>query len=187
MLNQRNEGVQARLKKVVIHSDGACQGNPGPGGWAAILAYGPHNRELSGGVPATTSNRMELQAAIEALSALKEPCAVEFYTDSAYVKNGVSAWLPNWKRNGWRTKSRKPVKNDDLWRTLDSHASRHQVSWRWLKGHAGHAGNERCDQLAAAEIEKIRKAFSPEKLKGMLLEFLTKDAAEQSQDELEFR
>ena len=174
------------MKKVVIHSDGACHGNPGPGGWAATLAYGPHNRELSGGVPATTNNRMELQAAIEALSALREPCEVEFYTDSEYVKNGVSAWLSNWKRNGWKTKSKKLVKNDDLWRALDSHASKHQVKWHWLKGHAGHAGNERCDQLANAEIAKIKKTFSPETLKGMLLEFLTRDLAEQSQDELGF-
>ena len=172
------------MKKVTIHSDGACHGNPGPGGWAALLNYSQHIRELSGGVAATTNNRMELQAAIEALSALKEPCEVEFYTDSEYVKNGVSAWLSNWKRNGWRTKSKKPVKNDDLWRALDSHVSKHQVKWHWLKGHAGHAGNERCDQLATAEIAKVKKAFSPEQLKGMLREFLTKVPAEQSQEEL---
>ena len=133
--------------------------------------------------PGTTQ---QFQAAIEALSALKEPCEVELYTDSEYVKNGVSVWLSNWKRNGWKTKSKRPVKNDDLWSALDSQASKHQVKWYWLKGHAGHAGNERCDQLATAEIEKIKKAFSLEQLKGMLLEFLTKDAAEQSQDELEF-
>ncbi|MGA7392047.1 MAG: ribonuclease HI [Terrimicrobiaceae bacterium] len=145
-----------RMKKIVIHSDGACHGNPGPGGWAATLAYGPHHRELSGGVPATTNNRMELQAAIEALSALNERCEVEFYTDSKYVKNGVSSWLSKWKRNGWKTKSKKLVKNDDLWRALDSHASKHLVKWHWLKGHAGHAGNERCDQLANAEIAKSR-------------------------------
>jgi ribonuclease HI len=156
------------MKKVVIHSDGGCHGNPGPGGWAAILEYGPHRRELSGGVPATTNNRMELQAAIEALSALKESCEVEFYTDSEYVKNGVSGWLPNWKRNGWRTKSKQPVKNEDLWRALDAQAARHRVKWHWLKGHAGHAGNERCDQLANAEIAKIKKAFAPGQLKAML-------------------
>jgi ribonuclease HI len=173
------------MKKVVIHSDGGCHGNPGPGGWAAILEYGPHSRELSGGVPATTNNRMELQAAIEALSALKEPCEVEFYTDSEYVKNGVSGWLSNWKRNGWRTKSKKPVKNEYLWRALDSHVSKHQVKWNWLKGHAGHVGNERCDQLANTEIAKIKKTFSPEQLKGMLVEFSERDSAEQSQDELE--
>lgn len=172
------------MRKVVIHSDGACHGNPGPGGWAAILKYGPHNRELSGGIPATTNNRMELQAAIEALSALKEPCEVEFYTDSEYVKNGVSAWLSNWKRNGWRTKSKKPVKNEDLWRALDSLASKHEVKWHWLKGHAGHFDNERCDQLANAEIAKIKKTFNTEQLKALLVQFSAKDAAEQTPDEL---
>ncbi len=126
---------------------------------------------------------MELQAAIEALSALKEPCEVEFYTDSEYVRNGVSEWLTKWKQNGWRTKSRKPVKNEDLWRALDAHASRHRVNWQWLKGHAGHIGNERCDQLANSEIAKIKKALSPEQLKEMLVEFSAKDSAEQSQDE----
>jgi len=172
------------MKKVVIHSDGGCHGNPGPGGWAAILEYGPHSRELSGGVPATTNNRMELQAAIEALSALKEPCEVEFYTDSGYLKNGVSGWLSNWKRNGWRTKSKKPVKNEDLWRVLDSHVSKHQVKWHWLKGHAGHVGNERCDQLANAEIAQIKKTLSPEQLKELLAQFLAKEGAEQTSDKL---
>lgn len=128
---------------------------------------------------------MELQAAIEALRALKEPCEVDFYTDSEYVKNGVSGWLSNWKRNGWKTKSKKPVKNEDLWRALDSQVSKHQVKWHWVKGHAGHVGNERCDQLANAEIAKIKKTFSPEQLKEMLIEFSKKDLAEQSQDELE--
>ena len=170
------------MKKVVIHSDGTCLGNPGPGGWAAILEYGEHSRELVGGVPATTNNRMELQAAIEALRALKEPCEVEFYTDSEYVKSGVSAWLSVWKSNGWRTNSKKPVKNEDLWRALDSHTSKHDVKWHWLKGHAGHIGNERCDGLAKAEIVKIRKKFSPEQLKQMLAEFSTKHSAEQLQD-----
>lgn len=173
------------MKKVVIHSDGACHGNPGPGGWAAVLEYGQHRRELSGGVPATTNNRMELRAAIEALNALKEPCGVEFYTDSEYLKNGVSEWLTRWKRNGWRTKSRKPVKNEDLWRALDSLVSRHNVRWNWLKGHAGHLGNERCDQLANAEIAKIKATFTPEQLKGMLAEFSAKDSDEQAQDEFE--
>jgi ribonuclease HI len=168
------------MKKVVIHSDGACSGNPGPGGWAAILEYGQHNRELSGGVPATTNNRMELQAAIEALNALKEPCEISFYTDSEYVKNGVSGWLLHWRRNGWRTKSKKPVKNGDLWRALDFHASQHQIEWHWLKGHAGHVGNERCDQLADAEIAKIKKIFSPEQLKALLAQFSAKDTAERT-------
>lgn len=172
------------MKKVVIHSDGGCHGNPGPGGWAAVLEYGQHKRELSGGVPATTNNRMELQAAIEALRALKEPCAVEFYTDSEYVKNGVSGWLVNWKRNGWRTKSKKPVKNEDLWRALDSSVSKHKVEWHWLKGHAGHIGNERCDQLANEEIAKIKKTFSVEQLKALLAQFSAKDDSDQTSDEI---
>jgi len=163
------------MKKVVIHSDGGCHGNPGPGGWAVVLEYGQHKRELSGGVPATTNNRMELQAAIEALTALKEPCEVEFYTDSEYVRNGVSGWLFNWKRNGWRTKSKKPVKNEDLWRELDRSTARHKIDWHWLKGHAGHAANERCDQLANAEIAKIKKSYSADQLKTLLKEFSKMD------------
>lgn len=159
------------MKKVVIHSDGGCHGNPGPGGWAASLSYGRHTRKLSGGEPATTNNRMELQAAIEALNALKEPCNVEFFTDSTYVKNGVTVWLGTWKRNGWRTKSKKPVKNDDLWRALDLAVSRHQVRWNWLKGHAGHLGNELCDQLANDAIEQIKNSFTPEQLKEALTRF----------------
>jgi ribonuclease HI len=159
------------MKKVVIHSDGGCHGNPGPGAWAAILEHGQNKRELSGGAPATTNNRMELQAAIEALNALKEPCEVEFYTDSEYVKNGVTGWLVNWKRNGWRTKSKKPVKNEDLWRALDSSVANHKVKWHWLKGHAGHAGNERCDQLANEEIAKIKKLFTRDQLKTLLAQF----------------
>lgn len=169
---------------MVIHSDGGCHGNPGPGGWAAVLEYGQHKRELSGGVPATTNNRMELQAAIAALSALKEQCEVEFYTDSEYVKNGVSGWLTNWKRNGWRTKAKKPVKNEDLWRALDSSVSKHKIEWHWLKGHAGHIGNERCDQLANEEIAKIKQAFSAEQLKAVLAQFSAKNDADQTSDEL---
>ncbi len=172
------------MKKIVIHSDGGCHGNPGPGGWAAVLEYGKHRRELSGGVPATTNNRMELQAAIEALAALKEPCEVDFYTDSEYVRNGVSGWLKGWKRNGWRTKAKRPVKNEDLWRALDARAAKHQIKWHWLKGHAGHPGNERCDQLATAEIAKIKKAFSADQVKALLAEFLAKDVAEQASEEM---
>jgi ribonuclease HI len=163
------------MKKVVIHSDGGCHGNPGPGGWAATLESGSHKRELSGGVPATTNNRMELQAAIEALAALKEPCEVEFYTDSQYVKDGVTAWIANWKRNGWKTQAKKPVKNEDLWRTLDPLVSRHKIKWHWLKGHAGHVGNERCDELANIEIAKIKKAFSPDELRESLATFTAKN------------
>ena len=162
------------MKQVTIHSDGGCHGNPGPGGWAAVLEFGPHKRELSGGAPATTNNRMELQAAIEALGALKEHCQVDFYTDSEYVKNGVTGWLAGWKRNGWRTKSKKPVKNEDLWRLLDTQVSRHEIKWHWLKGHAGQAGNESCDQLAGEEIEKIKKVFRPEQLKELLAQFSAK-------------
>jgi ribonuclease HI len=172
------------LKKVVIHTDGACQGNPGPGGWAAILECEGHARELSGGIPATTNNRMELQAVIEALNVLKEPCEIEFYTDSEYVKNGVSKWLANWKHNGWRTKSKQAVKNEDLWRAVDSSVAKHEVEWRWLKGHAGHAGNERCDLLAVEEIAKIRKLFKPEQLQALLVEFVAKTDVQQAVGEL---
>jgi len=172
------------LKKVIIHTDGACQGNPGPGGWAAILECEGQKCELSGGVPVTTNNRMELQAVIEALNALTEPCEIEFHTDSVYVKNGVSKWLATWKRNGWRTKAKQPVKNEDLWRAVDSSVSNHQVDWRWLKGHAGHVGNERCDQLAVEEIAKIRRSFKPEQLKAFLAEFSAKNELQQVAGEL---
>ena len=172
------------MKKIVVHSDGGCHGNPGPGGWAATLEYGAHQREVSGGAPATTNNRMELQAAIEALNALKEPCEVEFYTDSEYVKNGVTGWLANWKRNGWKTKAKKPVKNEDLWRLLDAAVSRHKIEWRWLKGHAGHAGNERCDQLANEEIAKIKKTFSADQLKELLAQFSAREGDKQIVEEL---
>ncbi len=171
------------MKKVIIHTDGACHGNPGPGGWAATLEYGEHKRELNGGVPATTNNRMELQGAIEALGALKEVCAVEFYTDSEYVKNGVLSWMANWKRNGWMTKARKPVKNEDLWRQLDSEVSRHQVEWHWVKGHAGHEGNERCDELATEAVEKLKETLSPEQLQQALQEFEALGAAKSAQAE----
>ena len=160
------------MKQVIIHSDGGCHGNPGPGGWGVVLTYGEHKRELSGGVPATTNNRMELQAAIAALSALKEPCEVEFHTDSQYVKNGVTKWMANWKRNGWRTQARQPVKNADLWRALDAAVAPHQIQWHWVKGHAGHRDNERCDELAAAAMADIRKRFTPDQLKSLLAEFV---------------
>jgi ribonuclease HI len=135
---------------VVIYTDGACSQNPGPGGWGAILIFGKHRKELSGGEALTTNNRMELTAAIAALEALKRPARVELHTDSEYVRNGISQWLPGWKRRGWRTAANEPVKNLDLWRRLDSAQARHQVRWHWLKGHAGHAENERADQLARA-------------------------------------
>lgn len=135
-------------KCVTIYTDGACSGNPGPGGWGAILVYGEHRRELSGGEAATTNNRMELMAAITALETLKMPCEVELWTDSNYVKDGITKWISGWKRNGWKTADKKPVKNAELWQRLDAAAARHNVDWHWVKGHAGHPENERADELA---------------------------------------
>ena len=140
---------------VQIWTDGACLGNPGPGGWGALLRWNGSERELSGSEPDTTNNRMELMAAIQALEALKRPCAVTLTTESQYVRKGITEWLSNWKRNGWKTASRKPVKNDDLWRRLDLAVARHQVSWAWVKGHSGHPENERADALASAAARAI--------------------------------
>ena len=134
--------------KVIIHTDGACSGNPGPGGWGVILQSGEHRKELSGGEPMTTNNRMELTAAIKALEALKGPSEVELYTDSNYLRGGITGWIKGWKKNGWRTADRKAVKNTELWEELDKAASRHDVSWHWVKGHHGHDENERADELA---------------------------------------
>jgi len=134
--------------EVTIHTDGACKGNPGPGGWGALLVCGGHRRELHGGEPHTTNNRMELTAAIEALAALKRGCRVQLYTDSQYVRNGITEWLPQWKQRGWKTADRKPVKNADLWMRLEDAIQRHDVKWHWVKGHAGDPGNERADELA---------------------------------------
>jgi len=134
--------------EVVIHTDGACSGNPGPGGWGALLQYGDSERELTGGELATTNNRMEMMAAIQALEALTKPCKVELHTDSQYVMKGISEWIHGWKRRGWLTADKKPVKNDDLWKRLDAARLRHEVDWRWVKGHAGHELNERADALA---------------------------------------
>ncbi len=133
---------------VRIYTDGACKGNPGPGGWGALLRSGTHERELCGGERATTNNRMELTAVIRALEALEQPARVEVYTDSEYVKNGITEWLAAWKRRGWKTADRKPVKNVDLWQALEAAAARHEVSWHWVRGHSGHAENERADALA---------------------------------------
>ena len=133
---------------ITIFTDGACSGNPGPGGWGAILRAGEHEKELFGGAPATTNNRMELTAAIMALEALKRPSEVDLHTDSQYVRGGVTGWIAGWKRNGWRTADKKPVKNIELWQQLDAAAARHQVRWHWVKGHAGHPENERADALA---------------------------------------
>ena len=159
-------------KKITIHTDGGCDGNPGPGGWAALLRYGNHVRELTGGEPATTNNRMELQAAISALESLKEPCEVTLFTDSEYLRGGITEWLPRWKANHWRTADRKAVNNDDLWRQLEEATSPHRVTWQWLKGHVGHPDNERCDQLAAAEIAKVRRTYTPEKLAALREAFI---------------
>ena len=141
---------------VTIYTDGACSGNPGPGGWGAILTYGGHSKELFGGEAHTTNNRMELTAAIRALEALKRPVPVTIYTDSQYLRQGITEWLAGWKRNNWRTKSKQPVKNDDLWRELDVLAQRHTIDWRWVKGHAGHAENERADELARQGVAAAR-------------------------------
>jgi ribonuclease HI len=142
-------------ESVEIYTDGACRGNPGPGGWAALLMSGGHDREISGAEAATTNNRMELKAVIEALSALKRPVQVRLYTDSQYVRRGILEWLPQWKARGWKTASRQPVKNQDLWEALEAQAVRHQIEWHWVPGHAGVPGNERVDELANAAIDAL--------------------------------
>lgn len=165
------------MKRVTIHCDGACQGNPGPGGWAAVLQYGEKRKEVCGAVLATTNNRMELQAAIGAFRALKEPCEVEIFTDSVYLRKGMMSWVRGWKLNGWRTTDKKPVKNAELWRDLDELASTHNVTWRWLKGHAGHVENERCDTLAVQQIESLASKHNAAELQTALRDFLEKSAA----------
>jgi ribonuclease HI len=142
--------------RVVIHTDGACSGNPGVGGWGAILEWGEHRREIKGGEAHTTNNRMELMAAISALEALKRPCDVDLHTDSQYLRQGITSWIHGWKRNGWKTADRKPVKNVDLWQRLDAAIARHTVRWHWVKGHSGHDLNERADELAREAIADIR-------------------------------
>jgi ribonuclease HI len=143
--------------RVQIWTDGACSGNPGAGGWGAILVLGDKRRELNGGEPDTTNNRMELMAAIMALEALKRPCAVDLHTDSQYVKNGLTGWIHGWKRNGWKTADKKPVKNAELWVRLDEAAARHEIAWHWVKGHAGNAENERADELAREGLQPFRR------------------------------
>ena len=144
------------MKQVRAFTDGACSGNPGPGGWGAVLQFGDHERELRGGAADTTNNRMELTAAIETLRALSEPCRVSLTTDSTYVKDGITQWLANWKRNGWKTAAKKPVKNQDLWQALDHESSRHEIDWCWVKGHSGHPENERADRLANLGMDEVR-------------------------------
>ena len=148
------------MTKVEIHTDGGCRGNPGPGAWAAILRHNEHVKEISGSDPQTTNNRMEIMAAIEALKTLKRPCEVDLWTDSEYLKKGFMEWMPKWKLNGWRRKEGgqfKPLKNAELWQELDRQAARHHITFHWLRGHAGHPLNERCDQLVQEEIEKVAK------------------------------
>src|SRR3954468_8562472 len=149
-------GMGAAGERVTIYTDGACSGNPGPGGWGALLIQGAREKELSGSEPVTTNNRMELTAAIMALEALSRPCGVDLYTDSQYVRQGITAWMRNWKARGWRTADNKPVKNEDLWRRLDAARARHQVAWRWVRGHAGDPRNERVDALARSRIAEQR-------------------------------
>ena len=146
------------MKHVDIFTDGACSGNPGPGGWGAVLRSGGHEKELCGGERDTTNNRMELTAAIEALEALTEPCQVTLTTDSTYVRDGITRWLANWKQNGWRTAAKKPVKNQELWQKLDRQASRHDVIWKWVKGHSGHPENERADTLANQGMIAVKES-----------------------------
>ncbi len=143
------------MKEVTIHTDGACRGNPGPGGWGALLQYSGHEREYFGAETLTTNNRMELTAAIEALDVLKEPCRVQLHTDSQYLRNGITKWLPAWKRRGWKTASKTPVKNADLWQRLEAAARRHDVSWHWVRGHSGVEGNEIADRLANRAIDEL--------------------------------
>lgn len=145
------------LKQVSLFTDGSCLGNPGPGGYGAILIYKQHQKELSQGYRLTTNNRMELMAAIAALEALKRPCRVDLHTDSKYVMQGITEWIRGWKARGWKTADKKPVKNDDLWRRLDEARSRHEVKWHWVKGHAGHVLNERADALANRGVEEMRR------------------------------
>ncbi len=144
------------MSHVIIHTDGACKGNPGPGGWGAILQAGGKTKEMSGGEPLTTNNRMELTAAIMALEALTRPCKIDLHTDSKYVMDGITGWIHGWKARGWKTADKKPVKNDDLWKRLDDARARHEVKWHWVKGHAGHALNERADQLANRGIAQMK-------------------------------
>ncbi|MEY4917863.1 MAG: ribonuclease [Verrucomicrobiota bacterium] len=148
------------MKHVIIYTDGGCEGNPGPGGWGAVVRDGERVREISGGDIATTNNRMELMAAIESLASLTERSEVSLFTDSQYVKNGITLWISGWKRKGWITSTKEPVKNVDLWKRLDAVVAQHRVTWKWVKGHAGNADNERCDGLAGREIAKLKQQHS---------------------------
>jgi len=146
-----------KANRVIAHTDGACSGNPGPGGWGVILDYNGTRKELSGGEALTTNNRMELMAAIMALESMKRPCTIEMHVDSGYVKDGIGKWIHGWKRNGWKTADKKPVKNAELWQRLDAALGRHQISWHWVRGHSGHADNERADELAREGMAPFKK------------------------------
>ncbi len=152
----------ADTTKLVVFTDGACAGNPGPGGWAAILQYGEHEKVLQGGASLTTNNRMELRAAIAAFQALTRPCVVEVHTDSEYLRRGITEWLPIWQRNGWRTAAKQPVKNQDLWRALQTAMRSHRVTWHWVRGHAGHPLNERADRLAVTALNTLGVTGQPD-------------------------
>jgi ribonuclease HI len=158
MASTPDDAAPAGLE-VEIFTDGACSGNPGPGGWGAILRYGDTEKELAGGAAMTTNNRMEMTAAIEALTALKRPCRVKLYTDSQYLRDGITRWLPQWKSRGWRTADKKPVKNVDLWQLLDAAAAPHRIDWIWVRGHAGHSENERADALARGAIPRPAEGY----------------------------
>jgi ribonuclease HI len=155
------------MKKIVVHTDGACLGNPGPGGWAAVVEYESTRKEFVGGDLATTNNRMEMQAAIQALSRLKEPCEVELFTDSEYLREGITKWIHVWKAREWK----KKVKNRDLWQELDAAGARHKISWHWVRGHSGNARNERCDFLAMQQAERLNKSSTPDQRANALAEF----------------
>lgn len=148
-----------KMKYVEIFTDGACRGNPGPGGWGALVRYGDTEKTMCGGEAETTNNRMELTAAIEALVALREPCHVDLTSDSEYVRKGITEWLPNWKKRGWKTAARKPVKNMDLWQKLDAAATRHRINWHWVKGHSGHRENEIADSLANIGVDQVLESL----------------------------
>ncbi len=154
-MNEQRPANDPAMKQVDIFTDGACKGNPGPGGWAAILRMGAHEKELTGGEAATTNNRMEMTAILRGLSALNEPCAVTVHTDSRYVIDGMTQWIFSWQKRGWLNAAKKPVANEDLWRELIAAARPHKVSWEWVKGHSGHPENERCDALASAEAARL--------------------------------
>jgi ribonuclease HI len=157
--HRREKHPEKPPKRVEIFTDGACSGNPGPGGWGVVLRYGDTEKELSGGEPATTNNRMELMAAIMGLESLRRPCLVKLSTDSTYVKDGITRWIADWKRRGWKTADKKPVKNVDLWQRLEAAAAQHEIEWEWVRGHAGHPENERADRLARDAIRAVREGM----------------------------